>query len=48
MNKCELQCVAHYAKFEEMDAFRLERSLTSHRGILTKYTNLAEIEMYLV
>ena len=41
MNQRELQCVAHGAKFEGMDAARLERSVT--RGILTKLTNLAEI-----
>ena len=43
MNQPELQCVARDAKFEEIDAARLERSVTSHRGILTKDTNLVEI-----
>ena len=43
MNQHEVQCEARDTKFKEMDDDRLERSLTSHRGILTKYTNLAEI-----
>ena len=43
MNQREAQCIAHDTKFEEMDEARLKLSLTSHRGILTKYTNLAEI-----
>ena len=43
MNQSKLQCVTRDDKFEGMDAARLERSVTSHRGILTKFTNLAEI-----
>ena len=35
--------MARHAKFEEMAAARLKQFVTSHRGILTKYTNLAEI-----
>ena len=42
-NKRELQCVARDAKFEGMDEARLERSATSHHGMLTKFINLATI-----
>ena len=43
MNQRELKCIARNTKFEEMDDDCLERSLTSHRGTLTKFTNLAGI-----
>ena len=43
MNQRELQCVAPNAKFEGMDAASLERSVTTHIGMLTKFTNLANI-----
>ena len=35
-NQRELQCIARNTKFVSMDAARLERSTTSHRGMLTK------------
>ena len=43
MDQRELQCVAGDAKFEGMDTARLEHSVTSHRAMLTKFTNLANI-----
>ena len=43
MNQRELQCVVRDAKLKGMDAGRLERSVTSHRGMLTKFINLANI-----
>ena len=43
INQRKLQCVAHDAKFEGMVMVRLERSVTSHRGMLTKFINLANI-----
>ena len=43
MNLRELQCIARDAKFEGMDAARLEHSVMSLRGMLTKFTNLANI-----
>ena len=42
-NTRELQCIARDIKFSNMDAARLERSTTSHRGMLTKFVNLATI-----
>ena len=42
-NTRELQCIARDTKFSNMDAARLERSTTSHRGMLTKFINLATI-----
>ena len=41
MNQRELQCVARNAKC--MDAARLERSVMSHRGMLTNFINLTNI-----
>ena len=43
MNQRKAQCVAHDAKLEAMDDTQLERSLTSHRGHMTKFMNLADI-----
>ena len=43
MNQRELQCIACDAKLKGMDAARLERSVTSNRGMLTKFTNLGNI-----
>ena len=43
MNQHKLQCVARDAKLESMDAARLERSVTSHRGMQAMFTNLADI-----
>ena len=42
-NQRELQCITRDAKFEGMDEARLERSSTSHHGMLTKFINLATI-----
>ena len=42
-NTRELQCIARDMKFANMDAARLERSTTSHRGMLTKFLNLTTI-----
>ena len=42
-NKRELQCIARDTKFASMNAARLERSTASHRGMLTKFINLATI-----
>ena len=42
-NTRELQCIARDTKFTNMDAARLKRSKTSHRGMLTKFINLATI-----
>ena len=42
-NTRELQCVARDTKFASMDGARLERSTTSHHGMLTKFINLATI-----
>ena len=46
MAQRKAQCAAPDANFEGMDNTQLERSLTSHRGHLTKFMNSAEIKMY--